>query len=183
MGALSGARLIAALVGAAALFGALFYAGWSINGDRLTARYLAQRDRDAAAQVAALAAQVKIATDALAIATRSLQEATNGYESARADLSAYRSTIAAQYGAVRLCRQPVAPAAAGGPGAGAPASAGGASSTAAAVLPDATGQDLASLAADAEELRQRAKLCRAYVEAVSEWAARLKAGAAPQTLH
>jgi hypothetical protein len=162
------AKVIGIAVAAAVLFGA----GWYVNGERLTSGFDKQELKDQQARALKLEADLKLAADALREATTTIKGATNAYETARAALDEYRNSIGNRYAGIRLCRQPDAagqlpatPAPAGpggdhGPGNGA-------------VLPDSTGPDLASLAADAEGLRGRAQLCRAYALAVEQWAARL----------
>ena len=167
------AKVIGIVVAAAALFGG----GWYVNGERLAASYGKQEIKDEQARAALLEGQVRIAANALEAATATLKGATTAYETAHADLEKYRDSIGARYAGVRLCR--VEPAAgAGPPGAPAPSTSGDHGPDTGAVLPDATGPDLASLAADAEGLLQRAYLCRAYGQAVADWTARMKAGQA-----
>jgi hypothetical protein len=164
-----------AVLGALAMLVALFAWGWHHGAKRATLEAQATEGAEAAARQMALETDLAIATDALAAATKRIQEASGAYEQARSDLSAYRDSLGSRYGGVRLCREATPGSGvgtAGGPATG-PGSA--PSSGSGGELPDTTGPDLGALAADAEELRQRAILCAAYVESVEDWTRRVTA--------
>lgn len=152
----------------------LFFGGWWVNGNRWEAKSLRATQSAADARAAKLEQSIASASAALAAATASLSVASETYEKAHSDLDAYRNSLGSRYAGVRLCREPTAPGG-GGSGPGATGDSSGASGPGpGGAIPLEIGPALGAFAADAEELRQRAILCKSYAEAVNKWAQALR---------